>query len=84
MKMSMICPAMLLCLSAGLSPGCSSSDQQPSTRPATAYERQQKALEDPFGYSPEMDRSSEDVSGGDLGHFDRDAMKRDLDHVFNP
>ena len=89
MRMSMICSAASLCLPAGLLAasllaGCGSSDQRPTTRPATAYERQQKALEDPFGYSPDMDRAHEDVSGGDLGHFDREAMKKDLDHVFNP
>lgn len=84
MKKSMICSAVFLCVPMASLTACSSPEKRPTTRPATAYERQQKALQDPFGYSPDMDRAHEDVSGGDLGHFDRDAMKKDLDHVLNP
>jgi hypothetical protein len=63
--------------------GCA-SDKHPTTRPGTAYERQEAALNDPFGYSPDMERESSDVSGGDLGNLDRKAMKKDVDHVLNP
>ena len=61
--------------------GCS-SDKQPTTRPGSIYDRQEAALEDPFGYSPEVDRS--DISGGDIGKFDKKAMRKDIDHVLNP
>src|SRR5687768_3278712 len=60
------------------------SDKRPTTQPSTVQERQEAALKDPFGYSPNMDREPSDVSGGDLGTLDRKAMKRDIDHVLNP
>lgn len=67
---------LLLCLSS-----CS-SHKPPSTQPASDFDRQEQALKDPFGYSPGVDRS--DISGGDLGHLDKNAMKKDVDHVLNP
>ena len=66
-----------------LAAGCA-SDKGPTTRPSSIRDRQDAALQDPFGYSPNMDKDSPDVSGGDLGHLDRDAMKKDIDHVLNP
>jgi hypothetical protein len=45
----------------------------------TAYDRTQRALDDPMGYRPDM--RGTDVSGGKDGEFDREGMKRDLDHV---
>ena len=57
------------------------SDKNPTTRPSV-YDRQEQALDDPFGYSPEM--SPADVSGGKINQYDRKAMRKDLDHVFNP
>jgi hypothetical protein len=60
--------------------GCSS--HQPTTRPASAHDRQDAAMRDPFSYSPDMPR--DDISGGDVGHYDRNAMRKDLDHVLNP
>ena len=62
--------------------GCS-SNQHSTTRPASAYDRQQAALKDPFAYSPEKDKPA-DISGGDIGHYDRNAMRKDIDHVLNP
>jgi len=59
--------------------GCA---DKPTTRPMTARERQDAALKDPFGYSPDKDNA--DVSGGDTRHFDKDGFKKDVDHVFNP
>jgi hypothetical protein len=64
-----------------LVPSCASSDKRPSTQPTSMSERQDAALRDPFGYKPDMSR---DVSGGDIGHYDRDGMKKDLNHVLNP
>ncbi len=64
--------------------GCSANQgKHPSTQPSDAYDRQQAALRDPFGYRPEMDHP-EDISGGSLGNYDKAGMKRDIDHVLNP
>lgn len=61
--------------------GCASSDKKPTTQPSSMSQRQDEALRDPFGYKPDMSR---DVSGGNIGHLDRDGMKKDLNNVFNP
>ncbi|HRK31223.1 MAG TPA: hypothetical protein PLD59_09105 [Tepidisphaeraceae bacterium] len=55
--------------------GCSGSPA-PSAR-----ERQDALLRDPFSYKNE---DPADISGGKLNEFDRKAMQKDLDHVFNP
>jgi hypothetical protein len=60
--------------------GC--SDKNRETKEKTTYERQQEALRDPFGYSPQVEKT--DISGGDLGNFDKDAFGKDVDSVFNP
>ena len=60
--------------------GCM-SDKQPTTRSSTR-QRQEEALKDPFGYSPDM--GSTDVSGGKINQYDKKAMKKDVDHVLNP
>ena len=73
---------MFICVHLWLISGCS-TNQRPTTRPASPYDRQEAALRDPFGYSPEVGKSS-DISGGDLGHYDRNAMRKDVDHVLNP
>ena len=63
-------------------PGCASKDKKaPTTRPSSMQDRQDAALRDPFNYKPDMGR---DVSGGDIGHLDRDGLKKDLNNVFNP
>ena len=64
--------------------GCSSSDNHPTTRPSTVKERQEAALRDPFGYSPDMDSAENDISGGKINELDRKAMRKDIDHVLNP
>jgi hypothetical protein len=61
--------------------GCASHGN-PTSRPADALDRQDAALQDPFGYSPGM--NEQDISGGDLGHLDKKALERDVDHVLNP
>ena len=60
--------------------GCM-SDKQPTTR-SSMREWQDQALNDPFGYSPDM--GSTDVSGGKINELDRKALKKDVDHVLNP
>jgi hypothetical protein len=63
--------------------GCSPNKSKPTTRPMTAAERQDAALRDPFGYSPNIEKSS-GGSGGDWGKYDREGMRKDIDHVLNP
>ena len=58
--------------------GCESEPEKPSGM----RERQERALNDPFGYSPHDDRS--DISGGGLMEFKKDAFKKDMDSVFSP
>ena len=45
-------------------------------------QRQEEMLENPYGYKPEQKKY--DISGGDLGNFDRDAFGKDMDSVLNP
>ncbi len=64
--------------------GCASDKGNaapPTTQPSNIHERQDAAMRDPFNYKPDMSR---DVSGGDIGHLDRDGLKKDLNNVFNP
>ena len=57
------------------------SDKHPTTRPSNR-DAHQEALNDPFGYSPDMGPA--DISGGKINEFDRKAMRKDIDHVLNP
>lgn len=57
--------------------GCNGQSTQDA-----AVERQDKALKDPFGYSPDLKKSDMTVTGN--GSFDKEALKRDVDHVVNP
>jgi hypothetical protein len=54
----------------------------PTSQPASARERQERALRDPYGY----DRAEEmpSVSGGGTREFDRKGFKRDVDRFWNP
>jgi len=61
--------------------GCGPT-RQPTTQPSSMYDRQEQALHDPFGYSPDLKKSDMTVSGE--GEFDAAALKRDLNHVANP
>ena len=74
---------LLVCLAAGAFLGGCASSQAPTTRPATAYERSEKALKDPFGYSPDVQRP-EDITGGGIGDFDRKGFDRDANSFINP
>ena len=49
---------------------------------STIHERQDKAMKDPYNYSPFEDRT--DISGGGLMEFKKDAFKKDVGSVFNP
>jgi hypothetical protein len=72
--------SLVLCgclLGLALVAGCDSTSTQ-----AQAVADQQKTLNDPMGYSPNMD--STDITGGGIGAYDDKAMKRDIDDVLNP
>lgn len=62
--------------------GCTSPSAGPTSRPASMRERQDRAMQDPFGYSSTDDTA--DISGGGLSDFDRDGFNRDLKNVLNP
>jgi len=72
----------LLPLAFCLLPAGCSDNNKPTTRPATVQDRQEDALRDPFGYSPYSEKN--DISGGEIDELDKEGLKRDLDHVFNP
>ncbi len=72
--------SLCVCVCLSLMAGCA-ADKKPTTRPASMRERQDAALRDPFDYKPDMSR---DVSGGDIGHLDREGLKKDLNNVLNP
>lgn len=57
--------------------------QSESSRPDTAAERSQRALQDPFNYSP-FEKEKSPVSGGGIRELDREGLKKDTNNVFNP
>lgn len=63
-----------------LAVGCTSP--QATSRPSSLSERADEALRDPFNYKP--GHENHDISGGGLTDLDKDAMRKDMDHVFNP
>ncbi|HTL27754.1 MAG TPA: hypothetical protein VL282_00975 [Tepidisphaeraceae bacterium] len=65
----------------GLLAGCVDTNG-PTTKPSNMHDRQAQALNDPFGVKAETDPV--DISGGAINEYDHNAMKRDLDSVFNP
>ena len=75
--------ALSLGLAGGI--GCTQNaapTTRPTTRPLSANDRQDAAMRDPFGYSPNPGRT--DVSGGGLTDFDRDGFNRDLKNALDP
>ena len=70
---------LLICLALA---GCAAETSKPTTQPTNMRERQDQAMKDPMGYSPDMDRT--DVSGGGLTDFDRDGFGKDLKNALNP
>jgi hypothetical protein len=62
--------------------GCSSGTNAPATQPSTISQRQDQALKDPFGYTPDLKKSDMTVSGH--GEFDKEGLKRDTDFILNP
>lgn len=71
--------ALCICVFAGCA---KKGDPGPTSRPSTLRDRQDRALKDPFGYSPEVDRT--DISGGGLSGFDREGFGKDMKNVLDP
>ena len=72
-------PLLVALAFCGLMAGC--VDKNATTQPS-AYDRSEAALKDPMGVKAETDPI--DISGGKINEYDHNAMKRDLDSVFNP
>jgi hypothetical protein len=64
----------------GLIEGC--AQQSATTQPSSFTQRQDQALQNPFGYTPDMKQSDMSVSGH--GAFDKEGFNRDKDFVLNP
>lgn len=54
--------------------GCAA---EPTAEQTDWSDSQQRALDDPMNYRPQMNRSN--ISGGQLHEFDREGFKRDMD-----
>jgi hypothetical protein len=61
-------------LAAGFSLSCSTRE--------SPDQRSEKAMRDPFGYSPKFEKT--DVSGGGLFDYDKEGMRKDLKNVLDP
>lgn len=60
--------------------GCAQDQHaKPTTRPASASQRQDHAMRDPFNYRP--DWHDTDISGGGTTDLDRQGLKRDVDNA---
>ncbi|HSU67192.1 MAG TPA: hypothetical protein VLJ39_09985 [Tepidisphaeraceae bacterium] len=60
--------------------GCASTA---TTRPASMSDRQEGALHDPFGYTPNVKSTDMTVSGHGNG-FDKQGFDRDANSILNP
>jgi len=77
------CRRTLFVAGALLLAGCSHGKEgKPTTRPAAADDPADKAMRDPFGYSPSWGEAEE--IGSDTYKLDRKGIKRDLGHVIMP
>ena len=72
-----VAPSLILLLT-----GCTDNQKSPTTRPLTMEERQSQMINDPFNSN--QDNGKVDISGGDIWHLDKDAFKKDVDHVLSP
>ena len=67
----------------GLAGACADNKKEPTSKPLTAQQRQQKALADPFGYKY-TDEDFPSITGGGTADLDKKSMKRDMDSFWNP
>lgn len=73
MRLVLMFAMLAMTLLCGVS-GCAGESSE------TGYDRTQKALDDPMGYRPDMQGT--DVSSRKDTEFDKEGLKKDLDHVF--
>ena len=71
-----------LAMTGGFAVGCADNSKSQTTAPASADQRQDATLQDPWSYGGNPEKV--DMTGGDLGTFDKKAFKRDVDAVLNP
>ena len=71
----------LLLTAALLLAGCRGKENSPATQPSSR-DPSDKALKDPFGYSPDF--SDTEIGGSRAPEFDRQGLKKDLGHVIMP
>src|SRR3954463_6294602 len=80
LRSSALISGSIVCFSGVLAGGA--DPKKPEERPE---QRQQAMLRDPMGYKTASERNEKyDISGGDMGHFDKDAFNKDLEHALNP
>jgi hypothetical protein len=53
-----------------------------SSKPSSSDQQSEKALRDPMGYSPKIEKT--DVSGGGWLDYDKEGMRKDLKNVLDP
>lgn len=74
--------ALLIGLAAGAAL-CGGCGNQAASAPSNSMtSRQDQAIRDPFGYTPDLKNSDMSVSGH--GTFDKEGFDRDKDFVLNP
>lgn len=71
----------LLCLCGSISVAIGCSESTAATQPSTLRDRQDALLRDPFS---DTKSQNVDISGGKINELDREALKRDINNVFNP
>ena len=69
---------MILIALTAVAGGCDSNEKNPGMR-----QRQDRALKDPFNYSP-YDDDRTDISGGGMTEFKKDGFKKDVNSVLSP
>lgn len=67
--------ALISLVLAALTVGCATEREEADRTDWT--DSQQRALNDPMNYRPQMNRSN--VSGGKVHEFDREGFKQDMD-----
>ena len=89
MKIWPSAPAWRLCLNSAFGvlisailSGCADNNKTPTTKPETVEQRQQDALQDPFGYGPKTDPDYLAKHGLDADG--KPTLKSDVDKFLNP
>src|SRR4051812_28304288 len=60
--------------------GCT-DQKKPTTQPMTNEQQKEAGLNDPMNYK--IEDPNYDISGGNITHLDKSALKKDIDHVFS-